>query len=102
MNDHHPTNHTPAVSDPFDRFAADPYATSTPPPAAASVPSAPPRRHGWFRHLLMCAPMLAVVAVLVATGSAGVGAISYALLCMAMMGAMMLFMNHGSAGGHKH
>ena len=30
------------------------------------------------------------------------GAIGYALLCMAMMGAMMLFMNQGSAGGHKH
>lgn len=43
-------------------------------------------------HLLMCAPMLAVVGFLVATAAGG-GAIGYALLCMAMMGAMMLFMN---------
>lgn len=102
MNDHHPTNPTPAVSDPFDRFAADPYAMSTPAPAAASVPPAPSRRHGWLRHVLMCAPMLVVVAVLVATGSAGAGAIGYALLCVVMMGTMMLFMNHGTHAGHKH
>lgn len=59
------------------------------------------KSHHWM-HLLMCAPMLAVVGFLVATGAAGGGAIGYALLCMAMMGAMMLFMNQGSAGGHKH
>ncbi|MBK8463472.1 MAG: hypothetical protein IPL36_10665 [Nigerium sp.] len=39
--------------------------------------------------------MLAVVAFLVATGAAGGGVIGYALLCMAMMGAMMLFIEPG-------
>ncbi len=89
-----------AGPDPFDRFAADPFAPTT--PASPVGQPARPVRHRWWMHLLMCAPMLAVVAFLVATGAAGGGAIGYALACMAMMGAMMLFMNQGSAGGHKH
>ena len=50
----------------------------------------------------MCAPMLAVVAFLVATWAAGSGAIAHSVLCMAMMGAMMLLMIHGSRGGARH
>ena len=105
MNHDH-TDHRaipPAGSDPYDRFAADPFAPTTPaPPVGQPAPTAQPVRHRWWMHLLMCAPMLAVVGFLVATGAAGGGAIGYAVLCMAMMGAMMLFMTQGSAGGHKH
>ena len=89
-------------SDPFDRFVADPFGSATPTPPTQPTPPVQPRRHGWLMHLLMCAPMLAVVAFLVLSGAAGGGAIGYALLCMAMMGAMMFFMNHGSNPGHRH
>jgi hypothetical protein len=54
----------------------------------------------WGHHLMMlvcCLPMLVVVGALVATGAAGSGAIVYALVCTAMMAAMMFFMP-----GHKH
>jgi len=100
---HHTNGTTPDISsDAFDRFAADPFGSATPTPAAQPTPPAQLQRHGWLRHLLMCAPMLAVVAFLVATGGAGAGAIGYALLCVVMMGAMMLFMNHSSSGSHHH
>ena len=75
--------------------------TTPTPPVRQQAPMAQPGRHRWWMHLLMCAPMLAVLALLVATGAADGGAIGYAMLCTAMMGAMMLFMNHG-AGGRKH
>jgi hypothetical protein len=48
-----------------------------------------------WRHLLMmamCLPMLVIVGALVITGVAGAGAISYALLCTAMMAATMMLM----------
>lgn len=91
-----------AGPDLFDRFAADPFAPTTPaPPVGQPAPAVQPR-HRWWMHLLMCAPMLAVVAFLIATGAAGFGAIGYAVACMVMMGAMMLFMNQGPQGGHKH
>ena len=54
----------------------------------------------WGHHLMMlvcCIPMLLIVGALVVTGVAGTGAIVYALICTAMMAAMMLFMP-----GHKH
>ncbi|WP_156911463.1 hypothetical protein [Arsenicicoccus bolidensis] len=54
------------------------------------------RGHG-LMMLLCCVPMLLIVFVLVATGAAGTGAIAYALLCTAMMAAMMFFMP-----GHRH
>ena len=58
--------------------------------------------HSWM-HWLMCLPMVAIVGFLVLTGAAGGGAILYALGCMAMMGVMMLFMNHGTQNsGHHH
>ena len=62
-----------------------------------------PGAHGgsrWGHHLMMlvcCIPMLVVAGALVVTGAVGAGAIVYAVICMAMMAAMMLFMP-----GHKH
>jgi hypothetical protein len=59
-----------------------------------------PGKSRWGHHLMMlacCVPMLLIVGVLVVTGVAGTGAIVYALVCTAMMAAMMLFMP-----GHKH
>jgi len=47
--------------------------------------------------LVCCIPMLLIVFALVATSAAGAGAIAYALLCTAMMAAMMFFMP-----GHRH
>ena len=58
--------------------------------------------HKWWVHLLMCAPMLAIVGYLMATGAAGVGVILYAVGCMAMMAVMMLFMNHSGRAGQGH
>ncbi|WP_345207067.1 hypothetical protein [Fodinibacter luteus] len=40
----------------------------------------------------MCVPMLVIVAVLVATGVAGAGAVVSALFCVAIMAAMMMLM----------
>lgn len=60
------------------------------------------RRH----RLLMfacCVPMLVVVGVLVASGTLGVGAAFFALLCVALM--PLLHGGGGSyghGGGHKH
>lgn len=61
--------------------------------------------HGWHGgHGLMmivcCIPMLAIAGVLVLTGVAGTGIIVSALLCTAMMAAMMIAMP-GGHGGHK-
>jgi hypothetical protein len=53
--------------------------------------------HG-LMMMLMCAPMLAIVAFLVLTGTLGAGAFLPALLCMAAMAAMMYMMR----GGHGH
>lgn len=91
-------------SDAIDRVAIDPFVTTTSSPAIGQ-PAPPIQRRGlhrWWIHLLMCVPMVAVVAYLIVTGAAGLGAIGYAVLCMVMMGAMMLLMNHGSHGDHKH
>ena len=101
MNHHSSDGIAPVSLDPFDRFAADPFASPAP-GAGEPNPPAQTRQHGWWRPLLMCPPMLAVVAFLVATWAAGSGAIGYSVLCMAMMGAMMLLMNHGSRGGARH
>ena len=43
--------------------------------------------------------MLLVVAALIATGRLAAGGLIYALGCLAMMGAMMLWMNHGTTHG---
>jgi len=52
------------------------------------------RGHTWMM-LLMCLPMVLLVAALVATGTLGGGAVLYALGCVGMMGAMMLVMSAG-------
>lgn len=54
------------------------------------------RGHG-LMMLACCAPMLVIAFVLVATGAVGAGAVLYALLCIAMMAAMMFVMP-----GHRH
>ena len=56
--------------------------------------------HGGHRLMMLvcCIPMIAIVALLVATGGAGWGAILWALGCVAMMTVMMLAM----PGGHGH
>lgn len=60
-----------------------------------------PAGHQGHGHGLMmlacCVPMLLIAFALVASGAAGAGAILFALLCMAMMAAMMFAMP-----GHKH
>ena len=56
--------------------------------------------HGGGHGLMMlacCVPMLLIAFALVASGTAGSGAILFALLCTAMMAAMMFAMP-----GHKH
>ena len=54
------------------------------------------RGHGWMM-IACCIPMLAIAIALVATGVAGPGFIIAAVLCTAMMAAMM-----GGHGGHGH
>lgn len=63
--------------------------------AAQPQPGAEEHEHPWRPHLLMmamCLPMLVIVGALVSTGAAGAGAIGYAVLCIAMMAAMMRLM----------
>lgn len=54
--------------------------------------------HGGHRWMMIacCIPMLIVVGVLVASGTAGSGAIIYAVVCLGMMWLMMRAM----PGGH--
>lgn len=71
---------------------------STPPdpePLAADTASSH-RGHG-LMMLVCCIPMIVIAIVLVVTGVAGTGAIVWALLCTAMMAAMMIAMP-----GHRH
>ena len=59
-----------------------------------------PESGGWGHRLLMlacCVPMFLIVFALVASGTAGSGAILFAVLCTVMMGAMMFMMP-----GHRH
>ena len=55
MNHDH-TDHRaipPAGSDPYDRFAADPFAPTTPaPPVGQPAPTAQPVRHRWWMHVV--------------------------------------------------
>lgn len=60
--------------------------------------------HGGHGLMMMicCVPMLVIAGLLVATGVAGSGIIVIALLCTAMMAAMMFVMPGGHRGhGHK-
>ena len=51
-----------------------------------------------LNHLLMCAPMILVAAVLLVTGS-GIGILIPLAACMLMMALMMGGMEHGEDGG---
>ena len=53
--------------------------------------------HRWMM-LICCIPMVAIVVLLIASGTAGSGAFVWALGCVAMMAAMMFMM----PGGHNH
>ena len=53
--------------------------------------------HG-LMMLVCCIPMVGVVVLLVVSGTAGAGALVWALGCVLMMAAMMFFM----PGGHSH
>lgn len=56
--------------------------------------------HGWMM-MACCIPMIVIAVALVASGTAGSGVIVGALLCTAMMAAMMLAMpgGHGQSDG---
>lgn len=89
-----------------ERPPADQYAAFTPPPAPANelTPShspTPGHSRGWLMWL-MCLPMLILVGALIATGGLGAGGLLYAVGCLAMMGVMMLWMNHANNGDPKH
>ncbi|SMO77664.1 hypothetical protein [Propioniciclava tarda] len=87
---------------PYDSTPPLRAGSAEPTPGQAHTGTTPTKAHGWM-HWLMCLPMVAIIAYLVLTGAVGGGAILYALGCMAMMGVMMLFMNHGSGtSGHRH
>ena len=63
--------------------------------AAQPQPGREKHERPWRHHLLMmavCLPMVVIVGALVATGVVGAGAIAYAVLCTAMMAAMMMLM----------
>jgi hypothetical protein len=53
--------------------------------------------HRWMM-LACCVPMLIAVAFLLASGTAGAGAIVFAAVCVGMMAVMMFAM----PGGHRH
>jgi hypothetical protein len=50
--------------------------------------------HGWLM-LVLCGPVLAIIAGLVATGVVSAGGLFFALPCLAMMAGMMFFRGHG-------
>lgn len=53
--------------------------------------------HSWLM-LLCCIPMVAIVVLLIVSGTTGSGALLWALGCVAMMAVMMFMM----PGGHDH
>jgi hypothetical protein len=55
--------------------------------------------HGHWLMIACCVPMLVIAVALVATGVAGAGFVIAAILCTAMMGAMMFGMSSGRGGG---
>ncbi|OLT17541.1 hypothetical protein BJF80_16680 [Serinicoccus sp. CUA-874] len=85
---------------PGTAYPASPGPEDQPPPLPLSPTDRPRQRHphGWLMWL-MCLPMLALVGLLILTGAVGAGGVLYALACVGMMVAMMLWMNH--AGGPR-
>ena len=72
-------------------------------PETMQTPATPHTGHGahgahrWMM-LICCIPMIAIVALLIVSGTAGAGTLLWAVGCMAMMAAMMFIM----PGGHDH
>lgn len=81
-------------------YPASPGPEDQPPPLPRLATDRPRQRHQhtWLMWL-MCLPMLALVGILLLTGAVGAGGVLYALACVGMMAAMMLWMNH--AGGPR-
>lgn len=70
-----------------------PAAISTATPETTGDQPAASSRRGHWAHVLMCLPMLLVIAGLVFVGNvSGGSAVLWALGCMAMMATMMWFM----------
>ena len=64
-------------------------------PARGGSPDERPHRsHRWLM-LACCVPMLVIVAVLLISGTAGIGAVIFAVACVGIMTAMMLAMPRG-------
>ena len=79
-----------------------PHSDHQPHDHAPQDPHGDHQPNGWGHRLMMlacCVPMLILVISLVASGTAGSGALVFALLCIGMMGAMMFLM---PGGGHRH
>ncbi|MGA4506528.1 hypothetical protein ACQB6R_13350 [Propionibacteriaceae bacterium G1746] len=91
---------TGVTDEQYDRFAADPYASTRLPERDAAGTGH--TRHGnhWM-HVLMCLPMFLIVGYLIPTGSASLSALVFPVLCMIIMAAMMFFMNRSSETGHS-
>ena len=73
--------------------------STTDAPPVAHEPDSGHSGHG-LMMMVCCIPMLVIAGLLVLTGVAGSGIIVTALLCTAMMAAMMFAMP-GRHGGHK-
>ena len=75
----------------------------SPAPETGHSPASPQPGHGahgahrWMM-LICCIPMVAIVVLLIVSGTAGSGALLWALGCVAMMAAVMFMM----PGGHNH
>ena len=81
------------TSNPPDHHYADFTSHEPAAPTERPVTHQHGRGHGWLMWL-MCLPMLALIGVLIATGTLGVGALLYAVGCLAMTAIMMTWMNH--------
>ena len=82
-------------------YPTEGHSTADTPPAAHEPDSGHGGHSGHgLMMIICCIPMLVIAGLLVLTGVAGSGIIVTALLCTAMMAAMMFAMP-GGHGGHK-
>jgi hypothetical protein len=82
-------------------YPTEGHSTTDTPPAAREPDSGHGGHSGHgLMMIICCIPMLVIAGLLVLTGVAGSGIIVTALLCTAMMAAMMFAMP-GGHGGHK-
>ncbi len=79
---------TPAAGEPSPQHPGQDH------PTTPGDTGRPHHGHRWMM-LACCVPMLVIVAVLLATGTAGSGAIIFAVACVGIMTAMMLAMPRG-------